>query len=221
MSTILESLQNQLEEYAQEFSKKVPGEVRQTMNEGGREVADFVASLKTLGKEDQAASFALPDVNGDEVKLEELLQQGPVVLSFYRGGWCPYCNLELRALQAALPEIRELGASLVAISPQTPDQSLSTSEKNELEFSVLSDVGNQVAREFGLVFSLPESLRPIYAQFGIDIPAHNGDDSFDLPVPATYVIDRDGTIKYSFVNVDYQQRGEPSEIVAALRGLQG
>lgn len=219
MSTILESLQNQLAKHAQEFAAKVPDELRQTMKEAGHKVADFVARLKTLGEGDQAVRFALPDAKGETVELDELLQQGPVVVTFYRGGWCPYCNIELRALQAALPEMRELGASLVAVSPQTPDQSLSTSEKNELEFSVLSDVGNKVAREFGLVFSLPESLRPIYAQFGIDIPAHNGDDSFELPVPATFVIDRDGQIKYAFVNADYQQRAEPSEIVAALRSL--
>lgn len=134
-------------------------------------------------------------------------------------GWCPYCNIELRALQAALPEISAHEATLVAVSPETPDQSLSTAEKNSLEFSVLSDLGNRVAREYGLVFTLPESLRPVYADFGIDIPTRNGDDSFDLPVPATYVIDQNGNVRFAFVNADYRQRAEPSDILSSLSKL--
>ena len=136
-------------------------------------------------------------------------------MSFYRGGWCPFCNLELWALQKILPEIERLGASLVAVSPELPDASLNTLEKHRLQFQVLSDRGNQVARQFGLVFTLPQELRPVYEQFGIDIPPHNGDQSFELPLPATYVIASDGTIRYAFVNSDYTQRAEPSDIIAA------
>ena len=167
-----------------------------------------------------APDFTLANVTGAAVSLRSLLENGPVVLSFYRGGWCPYCNLELRALQNVLPQIQALGANLVAISPETPDNSLTTSEKNELSFAVLSDVGNRVAREFGLVFTLPEALRPIYEGFGIDLPAHNGDDRFELPVPATYVIDTDGRIAHAFANVDYTQRLDPEAILAALERLQ-
>jgi peroxiredoxin len=139
------------------------------------------------------------------------------VIAFYRGGWCPYCNLELRALQQALASIQGTGATLVAISPETPDNSLTTQEKNELEFQVLSDRDNQVAREFGLVFRLPASLLPIYEDFGIDLIAHNGNNHFELPIPATYVVRQDGTVKYAFANVDYTKRAEPSEIVNALQ----
>ena len=219
MTGTLASLQKQLSDYAAEFAKKVPDEVRATMDEAGASVAEFVEGLRIIGDDDEAPNFELPDATGKQVVLEELLAVGPVVLTFYRGGWCPYCNLELRALQAALPEFRAHNATLAAVSPQTPDQSLSTAEKNELEFTVLSDVGNTVAAKFGLVFTLPESLRPIYENFGIDLPAHNGDNSFELPVPATYVIDQNRRVRYSFVNADYRQRAEPSELLAALADL--
>ncbi|MDQ6960345.1 MAG: peroxiredoxin-like family protein [Mariprofundaceae bacterium] len=149
--------------------------------------------------------------------LADALEQGAVGLSFYRGGWCPYCNLELQALQQALPEIQSLGAQLVAVSPETPDNSLSTAEKHSLAFTVLSDQGNRVAKDFGIVFTLPEALRPVYAQFGIDLPAWNGDDSFELPMPATYVIGRNGIILDGFVNTDYTQRMEPERILDILR----
>lgn len=112
-----------------------------------------------------------------------------------------------------------MGASLVAVAPTLPDQSLSTVEKNELEFPVLSDVGNQVAKQFGIVFTLPAELRPIYESFGIDVAKHNGDDTFELPCPATYVIDGSGTIQYSFVHSDYTLRAEPAEILEVLKNL--
>lgn len=122
-------------------------------------------------------------------------------------------------MQLALPEIRSLGAQLVAISPQLPDQSLTLAEKNSLKFEVLSDAGNRVAQDFGLVFTLPEELRPVYTQLGIDLPAANGDNSFELPVPASYVINRDGTIMLDFVEVDHTKRLEPSDIIDALKKI--
>ncbi|MEB3283197.1 MAG: peroxiredoxin-like family protein [Lyngbya sp.] len=168
---------------------------------------------------DRVPNFQLPNALGETVELQELFKSGPVVITFYRGQWCPYCNLELRTLQKYLPEIEQLGAKLVAISPQTPDNSLSTTEKNELTFEVLSDVGNQVARKFGLVFVLPEELRPIYQGFGINLPAYNGDESFELPIPATYVIDRNGIIVHAFVEPDYTQRLDPEKIITTLKNL--
>ena len=118
-----------------------------------------------------------------------------------------------------MPEITAAGATLVAVSPQTPDNSLSTVEKNELTFEVLSDVNNGIARNYDLVFQLPESLRPIYTSFGIDLPAHNGDETFELPIAATYVIATDGTVAHSFVDADYTKRLDPADIVAALQKL--
>ncbi len=175
---------------------------------------------RSLKVGDRVSEFTLTNAVGKEITLRSLLAEGPVVISFYRGQWCPYCNLELRALQKALPEIIANGASLVAISPQTPDNSLSTAEKNELTFEVLSDVGNKVAREFGLVFTLPEELRPIYEGFGVDLLAHNGDKTFELPLPATYVVAADGKVISAFVDPDYTKRLEPEEIVAALGEIQ-
>ena len=125
----------------------------------------------------------------------------------------------MRAYQKVLPEIRALGASLVAVSPQTPDNSLSTVEKDELEFEVLSDAGNEVARQFGLVFTLGAALRPVYQSFGIDLPAYNGDGSYELPVPGTFVVAAKGTIRVAFVDADYTRRLEPAAILDALRGL--
>ena len=141
-----------------------------------------------------------------------------LVLNFYRGGWCPYCNLELHALQQALADIRASGADLVAISPELPDKAMDTQARHALEFEVLSDVGNHVSEAFGLTFELPEQLRPIYTSIGIDIPAFNGDDSFVLPVPASYVVDSDGIIRHHFVNVDYTRRLEPDDLLQVLRG---
>ncbi|MFZ5867820.1 MAG: peroxiredoxin-like family protein [Thermodesulfobacteriota bacterium] len=127
--------------------------------------------------------------------------------------------MELRSLQLELNRIKELGASLVAVSPETPDNSLSTTEKNELNFEVLSDLGNRVARQFGIVFQLPFDLRPIYAGFGIDLPKSNADDTFELPIPATYVIGKDRKIRKAFVDVDYTRRLDPEEIIATLKDM--
>lgn len=166
-----------------------------------------------------APDFVLPDATGNEVRLSDQLLRGPVVLSFYRGGWCPYCSLELRALQAALGDLAAADATLVAVSPQAPDASLDTAEKQELTFPVLSDVGNEVARRYGLVFTVPADLRATYDVFGIDLAAANGTDAFELPIPATYVIDRDGIVRFAFVDADYTKRADPNDVVAALDEL--
>jgi peroxiredoxin len=122
-------------------------------------------------------------------------------------------------LQRTLPEIEALGTQLVTVSPQLPDNSLSTAEKLDLTFEVLSDVGNRVAREFGLVFTLPEEMRSIYQDFGIDLPGANGDESFELPMPATYVIDKSGIVRLAFVDIDYTRRLDPEDIIDALKKL--
>ncbi|MGB3614682.1 MAG: peroxiredoxin-like family protein [Elainellaceae cyanobacterium] len=213
------TLQQQLADKKAEFSAVAPQETQAIMAEANETLASSGITNQTLSTGDVVPTFSLPNATGTSINIQTLLSQGPVVIAFYRGQWCPYCNLELRALQQALPEIQNQGATLVAISPQTPDNSLSTVEKNELEFEVLSDEGNAVARQFGLVFQLPESLRPIYQGFGIDLPAHNGDDTFELPFAATYVIAPSGQIVHGFVDTDYKQRMEPSDIVTALEAI--
>lgn len=213
------SLTQDLVQLSTQIQEKLPDEAKAVMAKAGTEVAQLGIEDKSLKTGDRVPEVVLPNAVGKTVALQTALQQGPVVIAFYRGGWCPYCNLELRALQQALPEIQAAGGSLIAIAPETPDNSLSTQEKHDLSFEVLSDTGNQVAREFGLVFSLPEYLRPIYKGFGIDLAAHNGDNTFELPVPATYIVDTTGTIVHRFVNVDYTQREDPATIIAVLKSL--
>ena len=166
-----------------------------------------------------AADFELPDQLGRSVRSADLRAKGPLVISFYRGNWCPYCNLELHALKQYQPQMSEFGATLVMISPQLPDESLSAAEKYELTSPVLSDVGNVVARQYGLVFELSEHLRPMYAQFGIDLPKYNGTNTFELPVPGTFVLDRAGVVRAAHANPDYKKRMEPGEIIETLAAL--
>ena len=179
-------------------------------------VADHILA-SSLKEGDLAPSFTLPDALGHAVTLADVLEKGPVVLTFYRGEWCPYCNLQLHAYQAMLPEITALGASLIAISPQTPDHSLSMAEKHALSFAVLSDVGNRVARQFGVVFQYDEAARHFFADRGLDLARFNGDATWELPVPATYVIAPDGVIRLAFVDPDYRHRLEPAELLDGLR----
>ncbi len=172
---------------------------------------------------ERAPNFRLPDASGQLVELDALRALGPVVLVFYRGQWCPYCNLELRAYQQLLPQFRALGATLVAISPQTPDNTLSTVEKNELAFPVLSDVGSAVARAYGLAFDLDAQMQSLYADFfGNDLAQYNGADAvsgWTLPLPGTYLIGHDAYIELAAVEVDYRQRLEPQTVLDKLQAL--
>lgn len=213
------NLQDQIKEFQKEFLKDVPDEVLKIILEATEKLAQSGITNNSLKVGDKVPSFSLPGVNGKSVSSIQLLEKGPLIINFYRGGWCPYCDLELKAYQEILPEIKKLDAQLIAISPNLPDKSLSTTEKKSLTFEVLSDVGNKAAREFGLVFTLDDKLRPIYKQFGINIPEDNGDDSYELPVPATYVVNSDGTIVLAFVDADYTKRLEPEEVVKALRTI--
>ncbi len=163
-----------------------------------------------------APSFELPDRNGKMVRSDGLLALGRLVVSFFRGRWCPYCIAELDALQAALPRIREAGASLMAISPHTVRQTDFLVDQHHPGFPVLSDAGNAVARSFGLVYEVPAYLRELYQRSFINLPLANGDSSWELPLPATYVLDRDGTVLYASADPDPAHRAEPEEILSAL-----
>lgn len=214
----MSKLHEAIAEYETQKAQRVAPAVLQTMAEATRQLRDAGVADNSLRTGDRAPDFALPNHHGETRRLSHLLRDATVVLSFYRGGWCPYCNMELHALQQALPAIRASGAELVAVSPELPDRVAETEARHALTFDVLSDIGNQVGEAFGLVFELPEQLRPIYAKLGTDIPAYNGDRTFSLPVPATYVIDRDGVIRYHFVDVDYTRRLEPDDLLRVLRG---
>ncbi len=166
-----------------------------------------------------APDFTLPDASGKPVTLSDLLDAGPVVLTFYRGGWSPYCCLELEAWEARLSDVMALNGSLVAVSPQPLAASVATVEKLGLSFPVLSDAGNSVARSYRIAYTVPEGLRDLYVEHGIDLPKVTGDPSYALPLPATYVIDTDGTIAWSFVSADHTVRAEPEDAIEALARL--
>jgi peroxiredoxin len=208
------SLSHQLQQVTDHVRSVAPAEVIALMEAGNAEVAATGLVDRSLKIGDVLPDFSLPNATKAVVGSADLRRQGLVLISFYRGAWCPYCNLELNALQALLPQLQSAGVQLVAISPQTPDNSLSFQEKNALNFEVLSDAGNAYAKRLGIVFALPEALRPVYQSFGIDLQAANGDASFELPVPATYLIDTDGRVLERFVNVDYRKRLEPSTVLA-------
>ena len=165
---------------------------------------------------DVASNFKLINALGETVDLYEYLKKGKVVLTWYRGGWCPYCNITLQQLQQELPNFKTNGARLIALTPELPDKSLSTSEKHDLKFEVLSDVGNKVAKEYGIVFKLTNEVAEIYNRF-FSIVDFNGDASNELPLAATYIIDQEGKIIYAFLDADYRNRAEPSELTEVLK----
>jgi peroxiredoxin len=214
-------LQQQLDEFLAQGRSQLPADLLKDLLSPIEQLITSGAAEKALKEGVQAPDFTLPDALGNAVTLSHLLAQGSVVITFYRGEWCPYCNLELRAYQQALPQLRALGASLVAISPQMPDHSLSTGEKLELTFAVLSDVGNHVVREYGLVFSIDEAVRSAHQRVGANLPAFNGDDSWELPMAGTFLVDQSGMVRLAFVDPDFTRRLDPSVIIARLKELRG
>lgn len=212
-------LSEAIETYIAAARASRPAEVLETMARCTQELKVSGIENRALQAGDTMSDFELSDQHGFRRRLSSYLAKAPVVLNIYRGGWCPYCNMEMKALHDSLPAIVERGAILIGMSPETPDKAELTATKNALDIDILSDVGNQVAESMGLVFELPQALRPIYEKFGIDLPAQNGDDSFRLPVPASYIVRQDGVIAYAFVNADYTRRLEPSVILAQLDEL--
>jgi peroxiredoxin len=217
------SLQATLDAFKADFEAgkppyNVPRSVIDTMHRATAELIASGAAQRALKAGDKIPSFVLKDANGKTVSSSELLAQGPLIVSFYRGVWCPYCNMELQALQEALPAFRELGAQLVAISPQNAVNSRKALRTNSLDFPILSDPGNETAEAFGLGFALPDYLVELYKSRKNDLPAFNGDTSWTLPMPGRFVSGQDGIIRYAEVNPDYTRRPEPSDMLPALRG---
>jgi peroxiredoxin len=201
-------------------SRVIPPEKLKIMDRATNELVRSGLRSTAVKEGDRVDDFILMDAHGRPVQLQQLLETGPVVVAFYRGGWCPYCNIALRSLQRVLPEIKALGASLIAVSPQLPDNSLSTEEKNSLEFPVLSDVGNIIARRFGIAFRLPDELLKTYEGFNHGLETKNGKEgALELPMPATFVLDKDGTALLAFIEEDYTKRLDPEVILATLRKL--
>lgn len=168
---------------------------------------------------EEAPAFRLRDGNGRMFSSRDAVLRGPVVLAFYRGRWCPYCTVDLRAIESASHDIRRLGASLVVVSQQTPENSLETQKFNGLSFGSLVDPGGKVAHAFGLRWKVPDDLRAVELNSGLDLAVFNGDPSWTLTMPARYVVARDGTIEYADISPDYTQRGDPSELFPVLAHL--
>jgi peroxiredoxin len=201
------------------YAAQIPAPVAERLSAAFAELTASGAA-PGLAVGEQAPAFSLPDATGETVSLAGRLAEGPVVLSFYRGEWCPFCNLELKALQAALPQLRSHGAALIAISPQSPDHSLSVIQKAGLTFDVLSDARQEVIAAYRVQFTVPADIKDLHLNvFGNDPSAQTADGSWNLPIPATFVIDRTGIIRARHVSADYTTRMDPAEIEAALDGL--
>jgi peroxiredoxin len=216
------NLQAKLDAFKADFEAGKPpyNAPREAIDIMHRATAELIASHaagRALKVGQKAPSFSLKDAEGNLVSSASLLAQGPLIVSFYRGVWCPYCNMDLQALQGALPEFERLGAKLVAISPQTPPNGRKSQRQNHLTFPVLFDQNNEVAAAFGIKFTLQDYLIELYKKFGNDLPTINADPSWTLPMPARYVIAQDGTILYAEVSPDYTLRPDPETLLPVLR----
>ena len=216
------TLQDKLDAFKADFEAgkppyNVPPAVIEVMHRATAELIASGAAARALKAGDKAPAFTLKDPDGVDVSSVDLLAEGPLVVSFYRGVWCPYCNMELQALQAALPEFEAAGAKLVAISPQTAANSRKSVRQNSLAFPILTDPHNDVAAAFGLRFALPDYLVELYKGLKNDLPAFNGDPSWTLPMPGRFVIGQDGVILYAEVNPDYTHRPETADMLPAIR----
>lgn len=182
--------------------------------------SNLLAQSETQGLRvgSKAVDFIMTDQNGQSIQLKKLLTKGPVILKWYRGGWCPYCNLELKAFADKYEAIKERGASLVAISPEVPEKQVETADENKVPFSIISDIDNKIGREYDLVYTLDKTTAERYeSSFGLS--SYNGNTKAELPLPATYIIDTDGIIKYAFINTDYTKRADINEVMEELSKL--
>ncbi|WP_274653890.1 peroxiredoxin-like family protein [Paenibacillus humicola] len=214
------SLKEQLDKVKESFIASAPEEAQTEVFRLIREQQESGIPFG-LKAGDKAPDFTLANPLGKPVTLYDELSKGPVVLTFYRGGWCPFCSLQLRSYQQLLPEIEKLGGRLIAVSPQSPDNSLSQQEKEELTFQVLSDPNGQTAENFGVLYELPESLQQIFSgTLGLDLTVFNASNRWVLPIPATFIIGRDGIVRRAHVDPDFTVRLDPQEIVHELKSLQ-
>ncbi len=214
-------LQQQIDEFIAEGASWLPPDLLRDLLRPIGQLVTSGAAEYALKEGARAPDFTLADAFGNAVRLSHLLRQGPVVMSFYRGKWCPYCHLALRAYQQAVPQLRAGGATLVAISPQMQDHSKALAEKLGLTFALLSDRGNQVARAYGLVFTIDKALRRAYLRVGADLPAFNGTDTWELPMAGTFLVDQSGTVRLAFVDPDFTRRLDPPVILARLNQFKG
>jgi peroxiredoxin len=210
------SLHQQFAERKELIAKYVLPETQAIHERAIAELKDQAIATRALSEGAKAPDFVLSDHDGKPVSSTELLSQGRLVICFFRGRWCPFCVGQLEAMNQILPWIQQAHASLIAISPQTVQQSFFMADQHKLRFPLLSDLGNKVARQFGLVYRVPEYQQAVYRRVFINLPFVNGDQSWELPIPATYILGRDRSVLHASVNADYTERAEPSEILQRL-----
>lgn len=210
-------LNSMLANFKQERLKEIPDEIKLIMKKATDDLLAFKIEEKLPKVGSKAIDFTLKNHLGKEFKLSEAVKNRFVILTFYRGGWCPYCNLQLNYLNSRLDEFNSVNADLVAVSPELPDFADKTIDRHGLKFQVLSDVGNKVAKKYNLVFKLPDELVALYLKLGHNLSAYNGNENAEIPVPATFVINSDMRISYSFGKADYTVRAEPDEIIEAIK----
>ncbi len=211
------SLTEQLEAMRAAAANRIPEEALAVMQKAAEELDAQGIGDTALSVGDRLPDVGLLGPDGADMSLSSLLAKGPLLINFYRGGWCPYCNLELKAYQDELETVRSLGGELVAISPETPDRAMTTVEKNAVTYPVLTDPQNRLAEALGIVFTLPPELARLYETFGNNLPDAHGEAGWRLPVPATYVVGADGMIVFAHVARDYRTRAEPADAIAALK----
>ena len=213
------SLQEQLDAFKAQFKTQAPEGAFDAFARSTQELIYSGQAERAVKAGEVAPDFTLTDQDGNTVVLKDLLAKGPVVLSFYRGVWCPYCNIELKALEEAADDIRARGATLVAISMQGASDSRKSQRDNKLSFQILTDKSGELANKFGIRWTLQDYVIPIHQGFGVELPRIHGDGQWNLPMPARYVVDTDGTVAYAEVNPDYTRRPEPSDLFPVLDKL--
>lgn len=212
-------LQEKIDNFKSERLPQIPDEIKDVMKSSTEELiaSGIEKNIPKIGE--KVADFCLKNFDGKSVTLSEEVKNGNVILTFYRGGWCPYCNLQLNYLQSRIDDFLKYNGNLIAVSPELPDLALLTAEKHDIKFKILSDIGNKVGKKYGIVFKLPDKLADLYVKLGIDLKKYNGNENNEIPVPATFVIDKNMTVKYSFGKADYTLRAEPDDIIEVLKKL--
>lgn len=214
------TLADDLNKLRAEATDQLSNEMRVLFKQSMQDIAALNIVSASLKEGDTISEFRLPSVSGLEIDLAELLEGGPVVISFYRGLWCRFCNQELVSLQENLQEINNLKSALLGISPQLPSSTREMMNDTKITYELLHDKNNEVAKRFGLAYSFPDSTRELHERLGVDVLSFSGEDDLELPVPATYVVDKDRVIRYAFVDADYTRLPDPIDIITALRRIQ-
>ena len=208
----MKTLREELSAFSEEMAKNAPNEALQIISQEIEKLYKTGISEKALNVGNNVTDFQLEDSYGNVISLDSMVALGPAVISFNRGNWCPFCNIDFKHMQKNITAIEESGSNLFVISPQLKEKSAQLKAENGYDYPILHDTNNEVAKQFGICFTLSDELKTIHKSFGMDIPAHNGEDSFELPIPATYVVNQDKEIVYAYVNPNWMERAQIEDV---------